>query len=568
LQVGLANPTDGASRRGGDMEAGALNRVLDRLRQTVLAQEGANLPDEQLLERFIDRRDEAAFAALLRRHGPMVLSVCRRVAGNGHDAEDAFQTTFLVLVHKAASLRSRALLGPWLHGVARRTALKARTARSRRRRHESLVEAPASSSPAGEEWQELRSLLDDAIQRLPNHYRVPVILCELEGRSRSEVAREMRLPEGTLSSRLAKARRLLARRLARPALLTGTLLASLACPDVLSASLMRSTIQAAALTAADQAVRGAFVASTALWMEGVLKMLARHKLATATLVLLTVGVFGVGTGLVPGVASGPAVQASSATTAVEDKKEQGDLLRGVLKAVDAGKKTLTIKMQVDPSTKETVDKTYRAADDAKVYINDAIEKTLVLPQGTLADLSEGTHIELRLSVDGKSFVSVQARGPGLHGGVKEFDKEKNTLTINTKGKDDLEEQTLKLAKGMKIILDDGIGKKGDPAREGTTENLTEGARIHVQLSVDRKTALGVQIEGATFTGTIKGYDSGTRTLTVEVKEDGQLVEKALTLVKEARIEGDLTPGETVAVRLGVTDKDKVVGVHVLKKDKK
>src|SRR4051812_32399557 len=108
------------------MQAGALDRALDRVRQTVLARDGGDLSDGQLLELFVGRQEEAAFAALLRRHGPMVLSVCRRVAGDGPDAEDAFQTTFLVLVRKAASLRSRELVGPWLHGVARRTALKAR----------------------------------------------------------------------------------------------------------------------------------------------------------------------------------------------------------------------------------------------------------------------------------------------------------------------------------------------------------------------------------------------------------------------------------------------------------
>src|SRR5262249_51181418 len=156
----------------------------------------------------------AAFAALLRRHGPMVLGVCRRLVSNASDAEDAFQATFLVLARKAASVVPRELVGNWLYGVAYRTALKAEALSARRRAVERQVEAvpdpPTSPEQVG---RDLRPLLDRELERLPAKYRVPVVLCDLEGRTRREVAGQLGIPEGTLSSRLAAARKLLAGRL-------------------------------------------------------------------------------------------------------------------------------------------------------------------------------------------------------------------------------------------------------------------------------------------------------------------------------------------------------------------
>src|SRR5579872_239835 len=179
-----------------------METVIRHLRMAALHGRGEGPTDGQLLGAFVARRDGAAFEALLRRHGPMVLSVCRRVLGDSHDAEDAFQATFLVLVRKAAGLRSRELVGNWLYGVAHRTALKARTAAARRRARERQVEEmPHPEVGPDEAWSDLQPLLDRELERLPDKYRVPLVLCELEGRGRKEVARLLRLPEGTLSSR-------------------------------------------------------------------------------------------------------------------------------------------------------------------------------------------------------------------------------------------------------------------------------------------------------------------------------------------------------------------------------
>ncbi len=170
----------------------------------------------QLLDKFIQQRDDAAFEALMRFHGPMVFGVCKRILGDHHDAEEAFQATFLVLSRKAASIMPRARIGSWLYAVAYRTALKSRSLRAQRRRREIQdINAAEPEMHSAEKWTELAPLLDDAISALPEKYRVPVVLCDLQGRSHKEVAQELGCPEGTLSSRLMRARNLLAERLGR-----------------------------------------------------------------------------------------------------------------------------------------------------------------------------------------------------------------------------------------------------------------------------------------------------------------------------------------------------------------
>jgi RNA polymerase sigma factor (sigma-70 family) len=193
------------------MATQSLTRVLQELRGAALRHDAA---DGDLLEAFVRGHDEAAFAALVRRHGPMVLGVCRRLLRHAQDAEDAFQATFLVLARKAAAVRPRGQVGNWLYGVARRTALEARRRNARRRGHEqAAMSTHPNSQDAADLWGDLQPLLDDELARLPDKYRTAVVLCDLEGRPRREAAQELRVPEGTLSSRLAGGRKLLAARL-------------------------------------------------------------------------------------------------------------------------------------------------------------------------------------------------------------------------------------------------------------------------------------------------------------------------------------------------------------------
>jgi RNA polymerase sigma factor (sigma-70 family) len=223
-----------------------MRTILRHLRRAALLPDGQELSDEALLAAFVSKRDEAAFEALLRRHGPMVLSVCQRVLRHAQDAEDAFQATFLVLIRKANALRSRGLLANWLYGVAYRTALKARGLSQKRRARELTLQSRVVAESAGQEPTEALAALDRELTGLPAKYRVPVVLCELQGRSRKEVAQQLDLPEGTLSSRLATARKLLARRLTKRGLALTALGAT--APDCLPAHLLASTVYAATAT--------------------------------------------------------------------------------------------------------------------------------------------------------------------------------------------------------------------------------------------------------------------------------------------------------------------------------
>jgi RNA polymerase sigma factor (sigma-70 family) len=283
--------------------AGSWSRAIRSLRRAALAREGGALTDAQLLASYVARRDEAAFEALVRRHGSMVLGVCRRIVGNVHDAEDAFQATFLVLVRKAASIGARDAVGNWLFGVAYRAALKARAAAVRRKAREKQVEQmPERATDPCEVWNDLRPLLDRALDRLPAKYRAAIILCDLEAKTRRDAARELGLAEGTLSSRLAAGRKLLASRLARRgvALSAGVLAVTLARGEAVAAvqsTLVVSTVKAATLAAAGQAAAaGAFSSEVVSLTQGVLKAMWITKLKITAVVLAALGMVGVGLG--------------------------------------------------------------------------------------------------------------------------------------------------------------------------------------------------------------------------------------------------------------------------------
>ena len=256
-------------------------RLLPQLRRVVLARDSAT-GDGQLLASFVASRDESAFATLVRRHGPMVLGVCRRVVGDPHLAEDAFQATFLVLARRAAAVRPRSLVGHWLYGVAYRTALKARAAAARRSAKEKQVDAmPHPPVSVDQAWADLQPVLDSELARLPDKFRMPIILCDLNGRPQRDVARELKLPPATLANRLSAARRLLAKRLsARGVTLSAGAVASAlgwhAATSAVPPALASATVKAACAAAAGTA-NGLPVPVVQL-SEGVMRMFVLSKL--------------------------------------------------------------------------------------------------------------------------------------------------------------------------------------------------------------------------------------------------------------------------------------------------
>ncbi len=273
------------------MPASRLSRVVQDLGRAMLP--GADAAsDGALLQGFIDRRDESAFAAIVRRHGALVWGVCRRVLGHHHDAEDAFQATFLILARTAASIRARAMLGSWLYGVAYRTSLKAKAAAAKRQRRERQAPImPEPMAPTQDPLQQLEPLLDYELARLPDKYRVAMILCDLQGKTGKEAARQLKIPEGTLSTRLRTARGLLAKRLERHRLvLSPAAIAALLSQQAAAAPsvVMTTVIKAAPLFAAGQATPSGLVsAQVAALTEGVLKAMLLNKIKIATLVLVS-----------------------------------------------------------------------------------------------------------------------------------------------------------------------------------------------------------------------------------------------------------------------------------------
>jgi RNA polymerase sigma factor (sigma-70 family) len=285
----------GAANGGWEMPTSQLSEVIQHLRRTVLLRDEAGLTDGQLLESFISRREDAGVAALVRRHGPMVWGVCRRVLRNYHDVEDAFQATFLVLVRRAASVVPRAMVANWLHGVAYQTALKAKaTAAKRRARERQVVDMPEAEVVERDRWHDLEPLLDQELSRLADKYREVVLLCDLEGKTRKEAARQLGAPEGTVAGRLARARAMLAKRLARHGLaVSGGALAGVLSQSAASAyvptSVVSSTIKAASLITADQAAAAGVVSPTASALtEEVLRAMFWTKLKAARGVCLAI----------------------------------------------------------------------------------------------------------------------------------------------------------------------------------------------------------------------------------------------------------------------------------------
>jgi RNA polymerase sigma factor (sigma-70 family) len=277
-----------------------VNPLTKYLRNLSSAARVDSLPDRELIERFAARRDEDAFAALVRRHGPMVLRVCQCVLHDGHDAEDAFQATFLVLCRKAASLRRVASVGCFLHGVAYRLALKARTKLARQRMHESraAIEHRRDDPLAELSVREAQAIVDEELARLPEKYRAPLLLCCLQGRTRDEAARQLGWSVKLVKSRLEQGRERLRSRLSRrgltvPAALAATLLTEEAASAALPAMLMRITLQTVL------AGSGKDIApSVALLAEGALGGMASVKAKVVVGLLLLTGVLAAGVSVV------------------------------------------------------------------------------------------------------------------------------------------------------------------------------------------------------------------------------------------------------------------------------
>jgi RNA polymerase sigma factor (sigma-70 family) len=261
--------------------------------------------ESQLLDRFLSRGDEEAFEPILRRHGPMVLGICRRILSDPNDVDDAFQATFLVLVRKARSIRNRAVLGTWLYGVARRIAVRAQVS-SRRRKAREYRGAELAVRDDGEsrdqDLAQLRAIIDEEVARLTDRHRSALVLCDLEGQTHEQAAVQLRCPVGTVKSRLARAREKLRSRLSRRGILpsAGILAVSLA-PEPASAmpaELLASTIRAAGrLVVERETLAGVVSAGVAALVDGTLRSINMSALKFVAVLLVSASVIATGAGV-------------------------------------------------------------------------------------------------------------------------------------------------------------------------------------------------------------------------------------------------------------------------------
>ncbi len=287
------------------MPDGQPQTLLRQLRRLIPPPGAGGVADAELIDRFVREQDEAAFELLVWRHGPMVLGVCTRAARDAHDAEDAFQATFLTLARKAGSIGKRASIASWLYKVAYRITLRARArAAKRAARERPLGDLEMSAPPAGDEpaWRELRPVLDAEVQRLPEKYRTAFVLCHLEGKTNEEAAQQLGCPRGTILSRLARARAQLRTRLARRglALAPGALLPLLTGHARAAAPVPLALVNSAVQTAAGVWDKAAapVAASVAELTEATMSKFFSIKLGGKTVLAALVVSAGLATGVV------------------------------------------------------------------------------------------------------------------------------------------------------------------------------------------------------------------------------------------------------------------------------
>jgi RNA polymerase sigma factor (sigma-70 family) len=365
------------------MASTGVNAVLRYLRRVAVPPPSEGAADVQLLRRFLAKGDEAAFAILVQRHGPMVFGVCRRLLQDENDAEDAFQATFLVLVRKAASLARPGSLGPWLYGVASRTARKARTeAVMRRARERQLEDVPAPEASGDVVWRDLRPLLDEEVGRLPHKYQAPFVLCYLEGKTNEEAAVLLGCPKGTVISRLARARQRLRGRLERRGvtLTAGAMMAVLAerSAAAVPGRLLTTTVQAARTIQFGNAVGASLVsARVSALTEGVVQTMFLTKVKMAAALVLLLGVLGSGVGLLgyaaqPGEGKDKPAPTPQATTAEKPKGGAPDLGLDANPPVNKGGEAVTVAVP-DVTDVLTRKADFQGLEDPQTTLQEALD---------------------------------------------------------------------------------------------------------------------------------------------------------------------------------------------------
>ena len=498
----------------------------------------AELPrtDGQLLDLFLCRKDQDAFAELVHRHGAMVLGVCRRVLDDAHAAEDCFQAVFLVLMRKADTLIPREMVGNWLYGVAYRTALEARKQAIRRKNLEKKKQAMPAPEPRDAQWQELQPLLDQELNRLPDKYRFVIVACDLECRPRREVAAMLDVPEGTVASRLSRGRDLLAKRLRRHALtISPGLLAMLLARHAEEVVVPPYLIQAATV--------GVTGTQAKVLADTVTRGLSLDRMKLAVAMTLIVAILCVGVAALAPIAFAERQNAGQPVIVAGDgQREKPVHLRDcVIQSIDWTNRVVRIVSIGDSGAAPPID--VRIDEDVVVLIDG--EKR------GFADLQPGMSINLDLHRQKGDFdraLRIETVGDWSPGYVSAVAGDSITIGIGDK--------TVNIAPGVSLFVD---GKKAKPG------DIKVRMRVELQVSPKKNAVQVIKAVGPKITGVLKSIDPKQGTLAVGA--DAHRLADELHVVHEGKHAklADLPIGSRVAVQLSADRADsRVVGVTTLR----
>jgi RNA polymerase sigma factor (sigma-70 family) len=576
----------------------ALDSVLRHLRRFVCADAAAS-DDAALLRQFAATGDERAFCQLVERHGPLVLSVCGRLLGQEQDAEDAFQATFLILARKAGARQWRCSVAAWLHTVARRVCRRALAVRAQQRRQErSAADRPKSEPVSESTWNQMQTILDEELERLPAKYRTPLVLCCLAGLAQDEAARQLGCSEGALRGRLQRGRELLRRRLSQRGLalgLTAPLLqgTATAAPDpALASATARAAVSFAASSGEAVATAPGHLA------HGVLQNLVLVKLTWIVVILVGLAAIGgIAWGVVGATASNPLPaipverndpppeRRKKAPTALAIDQQLADwkfpdiqdenhpifhARRGVVLAVDVKQRRVLARME-------------RTNIDAPFAIDPKAVLSFTAPWGgrssftqkmSLADIRKGMVLQdIERSKDGRRFVSFGCAWPILEGTVKSVDREKRTLTlekIGLQGDQNVgvfqDQPIFSVARALTVTVE---GPKQRPFLL-QLEDVPPGRGVSLELELDRAIRLVALNPGWEVRGTMRSVDERKQTIRVALNVDGQVTELLLGLKPSAAIwmEGKAVALDALRKEMPIllrldAEKRRVVGVWAL-----
>ena len=496
-----------------------LQNLIDRTRLLAGLSKARGLSDRQLLEQFAGG-DEAAFTAVVDRYGGLVMGVCRRVLQHTQDAEDAFQATFMVLARKAGKIAWHDSVANWLHGVAYRIACQVRRETARLRTQDLGVHEPSVNGP-DPAWSELKPVLDEELNRLPARYRVPLILCCLEGKSRDEAATQLGWSVGSVKGRLERGREILRTRLARRGLalstaLAASLLTGAGASAAVPATLALATVRAGMAMLAGQTV-GVVSTQVLTLTQGAIHAMFITKLQFAAALLLALGALSLGTGYVTHrvLADNVARSGDRATTyeaifatefpeyvAQREERKAAPTVSGIVKATDGAKNTINVLTRRGDDTGDT----YDVVKDVKVTIREGRTAT----PAKFTDVKERASVVLTFDADKKIVQSIEiliagvrglpgfggdgergraAEGTVVHGILSEVDAAKNTIVLQSGGRGtDVKDTTYQLAKDAKVIF-----RQGRTANEKKLSDLELKKPVQIRLDADKKKVIAIEV---------------------------------------------------------------------------